>query len=105
MHKGFVIALVGMLAVTYIPRMLPALGLSRLALPSWFMEFLEYIPVAVLAALLFPSILIQNGRLAISWHNHYLIAAIPAFAAAIFKRSLFLPVIAGVAAYILLTHI
>jgi len=102
MDKGFIITVIGMLIVTYIPRMLPAVGLSRLKLPDWLLEFLDYIPVAVLAALLLPSIVVQNGHIALSLSNHYLIAAIPAFIAAIFKRNLFIPVIVGLAAYILL---
>jgi branched-subunit amino acid transport protein len=105
MDKNFIIALIGMFIVTYIPRMLPAVGLSRVKLPSWFIEFLEYIPVAVLAALLLPSILVQNGHVELNLNNHYLIASIPAFAAAIFKRSLFIPVIVGLAAYIILSYV
>lgn len=103
MDKGFIITLAGMFLVTYIPRMLPAVGLSRLKLPSWFIEFLEYIPVAVLAALLLPSLVVRDGRLALNLNNDYLLAAIPAFIAAIFKRNLFIPVIVGLAAYMLLS--
>jgi branched-subunit amino acid transport protein len=39
-------------AVTAVPRVLPLLVLSKLRLPQWLLDWLGYVPVAVLAALL-----------------------------------------------------
>ena len=52
---------VGMTIVTYIPRMLPLVFLQDIKLPAKVREFLEFIPVAVLSALVFPGILSSTG--------------------------------------------
>ncbi len=43
--------------VTAVPRVLPLLVLSRLRLPAWLLDWLRYVPVAVLASLLSLEIL------------------------------------------------
>lgn len=101
----FISVLVGMTLVTYIPRMLPAMGLYRVNLPGWCLKFLDYIPVAVLSALLFPSIMMPNGRLNISITNPYLIASIPTVISAYFSRNLFIPVIVGIISYVAFTFL
>ncbi|MDI6601059.1 MAG: AzlD domain-containing protein [Thermoanaerobacteraceae bacterium] len=103
MDIKFIFVLIGMALVTYIPRIIPALGLSRVNLPDWALRFLDYIPVAVLSALLFPSIMMTKGRLDIALSNPYLIASIPTVIAAYFSRNLFIPVIVGIVSYIGLT--
>ncbi len=47
----------GMAAVTYIPRLLPALFLDRFQFPTWFEKWLKGIPYAALGALIFPGVL------------------------------------------------
>ena len=67
----------GMALVTVLPRILPLLLLSAANLPGWLRIWLEYIPVAVLAAMLVPSLLIADGHLDFSQENVYLWAALP----------------------------
>ncbi|MFC1821348.1 AzlD domain-containing protein [Thermodesulfobacteriota bacterium] len=43
--------------VTYLPRFFPLAFLAGRALPNWAREWLDLIPVAVLSALLIPSLL------------------------------------------------
>jgi branched-subunit amino acid transport protein len=81
-------------AVTAVPRVLPLLVLSRLQLPRWLLDWLRYVPVAVLAALLSLELL-GSGRAGLA-----AIAAALAVAAA--TRSLLGTVLAGVAVYWLL---
>src|SRR3989442_11429564 len=48
-----ILALVlGCALVTAVPRVLPLVALSRLQLPPWLADWLRYVPIAVLAALL-----------------------------------------------------
>src|SRR5207245_3037398 len=48
-----ILALVlGCALVTAVPRVLPLVALSRLQLPPWLADWLRYVPLAVLAALL-----------------------------------------------------
>ncbi|MBE0688349.1 MAG: AzlD domain-containing protein [Anaerolineaceae bacterium] len=89
------ITLAGMAVVTYLPRLIPAWVLRDKQLPVFLVAWLRYVPVAVLAALLLPSILIEGGRINFSVSNLYLWAAIPAGVVAWKKKSLFGTVVVG----------
>lgn len=86
---------IGMAVVTFIPRLLPVLLLSSRTLPPVIIRWLSYIPVAVLSAMLFPSIMVVNDQLAIRNDNIFLWAAIPTLAVAVKTKSLFISVVAG----------
>jgi len=49
--------IVGMGAVTYIPRLLPLVALQTEKWPAWSKRMLARVPYAVLGALIFPGIL------------------------------------------------
>ncbi len=85
----------GMGAVTYVPRLLPLWLLASRALPRPVIAWLRYVPVAVLAAMLFPSLLISGGQANLRLDNLYLWAAIPTFLVAWKRRSMFGAVIVG----------
>jgi branched-subunit amino acid transport protein len=96
------LTIVGMGLVTYLPRLIPLLVLSRAdasakPLPSWVTRWLSYVPVAVLAAMLLPSLLVVEGRAHLAWDNLYLWAALPTAWIAWRTRSLVGAVLAGVA--------
>jgi len=57
------LTILGMGAVTYLPRLLPVLLLSSKKLPSWVVAWLRFIPVAVLAAMLLPSLVVKDAQL------------------------------------------
>lgn len=80
--------------VTAVPRVLPLLVLSRLQLPQWLLDWLRYVPVAVLASLLSLEVL-NTGTAG-------LVATVAALAVAAATRSLLGTVLAGVAVYWLL---
>jgi branched-subunit amino acid transport protein len=90
-------------AVTAVPRVLPFVLLSKIELPCWLLGWLAYVPVAVLAALLAIEVLMVDGKPAVSTANPSLVAIVPALAVAGLTRSLIATVLAGVAAYALLT--
>jgi len=96
------LTLAGMALVTYLPRLLPAWFLRNRQIPTFLTAWLRYIPVAVLAALLLPSLIVQDGKLNASLNNWYLWAAIPAAGVAWKKKSLFGTVIVGMAVVALL---
>lgn len=103
MNYKFLYIVIGMSVVTYIPRVLPAIGLSRIKLPDWFLLFLEYIPVSVLAALLIPSILVQNKKVDVV--NPYFLASIPTVAVAYKSKNIFIPIIVGLLSYLVISNI
>lgn len=90
--------------VTYLPRMLPLVLLSKFELPNSLLKWLSYIPVAVLSALLFPGLLISDGKLAIHLKNKNLIAAIPCFIIAVKTKNLFLTVLIGIVSMFILQN-
>jgi len=51
-----------MALVTYIPRMLPVVLLRDIKLPPFINTFLQYVPFAVLGALIFPGVLTSTGN-------------------------------------------
>ncbi|WP_018133159.1 AzlD domain-containing protein [Effusibacillus pohliae] len=53
----------GMGAVTYIPRMLPMVTLENIQLPPFWNRFLRFVPFAALSALIFPGILSSTGNM------------------------------------------
>ena len=89
------ITLLGMSIVTFLPRLLPAWFLRSRKLPPFLIAWLRYVPIAVLSALLLPSLLIQENRLNLQVSNLYLWAAVPAIWVAWRKKSLFGTVIIG----------
>ena len=89
--------IIGMGLVTYIPRLLPAWFLRGRTLPPFLEAWLKYVPVAVLAALLLPSLLVDGGHFNLTWNNLYLWAALPAGLTAWKTRSMFATVLVGMA--------
>lgn len=56
--------ILGMAAVTYLPRMIPLVAFESLKLPGFLERVLKNVPYAVLGALIFPGILlVQSGAL------------------------------------------
>lgn len=91
----FFLMIAGMLLVTYLPRVLPAWFLQGRTLHPFLTAWLKYVPVAVLAALLLPSLLVADGKFNLAWNNLYLWAAIPAALVALKTRSMFATVLVG----------
>jgi branched-subunit amino acid transport protein len=92
------LVLVGMAGVTYLPRLIPALFFASRSLPPALERFLSFVPTAVLAALLAPSILVSEGSVRIGLaENVFLWASVPAFVMAWRFKSFFGAVILGMA--------
>jgi len=90
------LTILGMGVVTYLPRLLPTWLLSSRDLPRWLVVWLRNVPVAVLAAMLFPAIATRSGELHVSVDNLFLLAAFPTLLVAWRTRSLFGSVITGI---------
>lgn len=100
-QKRILITIIGMSVVTYLPRLFPLLALSGKKLPDLVVRWLSYVPAAVLAAMLLPAILLPDGQIQVGMDNLFFWAALPTFAAAIFTKNLFVPVIVGMVTVIL----
>ena len=100
MENTLIWVILGMAAVTFIPRMIPMVFLADREVPQWVNEWLGYIPVAVLAALLFPSLFIRNDQIAII-DNSYLFAAVPTFIIGLWTKNIFATVLTGMISVVL----
>jgi branched-subunit amino acid transport protein len=104
-QRAIFITLLGMSAVTYLPRLLPILLLSSKKLPPLVVAWLRFVPVAVLSAMLLPSLVVNDSSLDLTGGNIFLWAAIPTFLAAWKTRSLFGSVIVGMAAVAIVRYL
>ena len=95
----YLLLVLAMGAVTYLPRMLPLVLLSRRRLPLWLSEWLELIPAAVLSALIAPTLFAHSSPRGLALGKPELLAAIPTLLFALKTRSLALTVLVGMACY------
>jgi len=94
----YLLLITGMGVVTYLPRLLPLLFLSQRQLPQWLIDWLEMIPVAILAALLAPSLVVGPDSSVDLLRPEFWVA-IPTFLFAIWTRSLGGTVVVGMGLY------
>jgi branched-subunit amino acid transport protein len=83
--------------VTYLPRWFPLVFLSGRQLPLWLREWLDFVPVAILSALLLPVLLGAGDLRHLNLLRPELIVAVPTFVFAIKTRSLGGTVLLGMA--------
>jgi branched-subunit amino acid transport protein len=93
--------IVGMALVTYIPRLLPVIFLSSKRLPRFLEVWLSHIPVAVLAALVAPSLLLDHQHVNLASSNLFLWASVPTAWVAWKTKNLILSVIMGMGIVVL----
>lgn len=56
MKNELLFVAIGMMVVTFIPRLIPMLFMKDVKLPEKLNRFLSFIPYAILGALIFPSV-------------------------------------------------
>jgi branched-subunit amino acid transport protein len=88
----------GMAVVTFLPRFLPMALLTKWTIPRKIKLGLEYIPVAILSAIVFP-ILFFDGEGGLGIQPQFLFSAIPVFIFAWKVKSLWGSVILGMLIY------
>ncbi|MBI2346063.1 MAG: AzlD domain-containing protein [Deltaproteobacteria bacterium] len=85
-----------MAIVTAVPRVVPMWVFSRRTFPPLVMIWLKYIPVAVIAAMLAPQLLLHEGRIDLSAANPYFWVSLPTFVVAWKTKNIFLTVAIGI---------
>jgi branched-subunit amino acid transport protein len=92
--------IVGLAAVSVLTRCFFFILDRPWTLPGWAHRALQYAPVAALAAVVAPEVLMAGGHFIATWHDARLFAA-PAGALAYFwRRSVLLTIAAGMAVYL-----
>ncbi|MBD5641901.1 MAG: AzlD domain-containing protein [Desulfovibrio sp.] len=87
--------------VTLLLKTGPVMALRGDSLPALLRKWLEYVPVAVMAALVGPDVFMQDGRLDISFSNLFLLVSLPTLLVAVFSRNYFVTIAAGIGLVIL----
>ena len=98
-YPDYLWLLLGMGIVTYLPRVLPLLVLAQRNLPQGLLDWLGLIPVAILAALLAPGLLVSGVERSLDLGKPELFAAIPTLLFALRTRSLGGSVLLGMALF------
>jgi branched-subunit amino acid transport protein len=103
-YPDYLWLILGMGIVTYLPRVLPLLVLAQRNLPQGLLDWLGLIPVAILAALLAPGLLVSGAERSLDFAKPELFAAIPTLLFALRTRSLGGSVLLGMALFWLAQH-
>ncbi|MEI9477681.1 MAG: AzlD domain-containing protein [Deltaproteobacteria bacterium] len=98
MRQDILLLIFGMAVVTFVPRFLPMVLLSRWTFPEKVKWGLEYIPVAVLSAIVFPILFFDRGG-TLGIQPQLLFAAIPVFIFAWKVKSIWGSVVLGMLIY------
>ena len=95
-----VIACIGLAIITLVTRAFFMIPEREVPLPSWLKRGLKYAPLAALAAVIAPEIVMSNGQLISSFAD----ARLPALAAAVvyffYKRSILGTIALGMVIYL-----
>lgn len=91
----YLAVIAGMGIVTYVPRWIPLVFLTRRQLPVWLVEWLDFIPASILSALVVPYLITTGDPRHLDFMRPELFVAIPTFAFALMTKSLAGTVIVG----------
>lgn len=91
------LAIVGMAAITLLTRGFFFLQRAELPVPGWLVEGLRHAPLAALAAVVVPEIVMTQGALIGTWKDARLYATAAATAWYFWRRDLFGTIVAGTA--------
>jgi len=91
----YLAVIAGMGVVTYVPRWLPLVFLTRRRLPLWLVEWLDFIPASILSALVVPYLITTGDPRHLDILRPELFVAVPTFAFALVTKSLAGTVVVG----------
>ena len=96
-----IVLILGMTFVTFLIRY-PVLALSgRVQMPDRLLHALNYVPPAVLTAIVVPAVLVQNDQLWLSVGNSRLIGALVALGIGFWRQNLLLTIVSSMAAFLI----
>ena len=104
MNSQFLLLIIGMAVVSYIPRIVPMMYFSKREIPQWFHDWMKYVPAALFAALFFKDVFIVEHEFSFL-SNLKIIAALIVMGVAYKTKSMGLSVISGLVSIILLSVI
>lgn len=91
------IAIAGLAAITVITRGFFFLGQREIPIPGWLRQGLRYAPLAALAAVVLPEVVLQQGHLIGTWRDARLFAVAAAAAWFWWRRGILGTIVVGMA--------
>lgn len=82
--------------LTVLLKTCPVTLLKGDSLPKILRKWLDFVPAAVMAALVAPDIFIYDGKFDLSLDNLFLLVSIPTFFVALYTRNYFITIAAGI---------
>lgn len=95
-----VFTIVGLALVTVITRSFFFMSSKPWTLPPWVQRGLHYAPIAALAAVIIPEIVMTQGQLIDTWRDARLFAALAGVAWFVWRRGVLGTILAGMAVYL-----
>ena len=105
MRTDYVILIFLMGLATYVTRACFLIFSKRIKLPNLLNRSLKYIPVSILATLIFPGIFIPNGKLDISVMNPYFVAGVITIGTILLSKNSILSILAGITSLVILRSV
>ena len=93
--------LVACILVTVLPKVLPITFIKGEELPLFLRQWLDFVPVAVMAALVGSELFFYDGEFNLSLSNLFLVASQPLIVIAYYTRNYFLTIAVGLALVII----
>ena len=98
---GWTLAVIlGLAAVTVLTRCFFFILDRPWTLPDWAHRALQYAPVAALAGVVAPEVVLANGHLVAGWQDARLFAALAGVAVYYWRKSVLLTLVLGMAVYL-----
>jgi branched-subunit amino acid transport protein len=92
--------ILGMAGVTVLTRCFFFILDRPWSLPSWAHRALQYAPVAALAGVVLPEVVMTNGQLVNTWQDARLFAALAGALVYFWRRSVLLTLLLGMVVYL-----
>jgi len=91
--------ILGMTLVTFGIRYVLFAMADNIQFPNTLKRALNYVPIAVLTAIIFPAVFMPTGTMFVSLQNPYIFGAIVAVLISYWKKSMLLTVLVGLIAF------
>ena len=92
--------IVGLAGVTVITRSFFLISSKEWTLPDWAQRGLQYAPIAAMAAVVLPEVLMQQGEFVQTWMDARWMGAAVGAAVYFWRRDVLLTIVAGMLAYL-----
>ena len=99
-HLWTLAVIAGLAVVTVLTRCFFFILDRPWTIPGWAHRALHYAPVAALAGVIAPEVVMRDGHLITSWHDARLFAAAAGALLFFWRQSVLLTIVAGMAVYL-----